>query len=216
MPVVESSGTLRDADLREAEVRPYAQISRLAVLSLVLGLLGCLVVPIPVALVLGILAVKRIRASKGAVAGMPVAIAGLAAALAMAAGWGIFLHLRARDRERAVQETTENLRQFFDWMSRGYPEDAFTLFSSGGKEKYRPVLQEWQKSLKDLGRFQDVAFLDAEWEGKDQGKLKFAVRFEARLLAYDITIVREKRKWGLDVFSLTGAEQPSAGKGHTH
>jgi len=213
--VVESSGVLRDADLRGEGIQPYAQVSRLAVVSLVLGLLGFLIVPIPFAVIFGILSIRRIRASKGALAGMPVAVGGLVVAVAMAGAWGVYRLARAADRRRAVEQCTESVRQFFDWMTRGYPEDAFTLLSSAAQEKYTKALPPWGKEMAQLGRFDGVEFLKVAWQGKDAATMGFIVRFSEEHFGYEVTVVREEGVWRLGGFNSKWRQRLGEGSGST-
>jgi hypothetical protein len=200
--MVESSGTLRDADLREADLRPYARISRLAVLSLVLALLGCLVVPIPVAIVCAILAIRRIRASKGALAGMPLAVGAIGVAVAVALAWGGYTQWRASKHRRGEEQSTRAVGEFFDWLSRGYLEDAYALLSTDGKMLYRDQLPGFRKFLEPQGKFQDVRLVESAWPASAVGKMKFAVRFQNRELTYVITVAEEEGKWRLAGFEL--------------
>ena len=199
--MVESSGVLRDADLRGDGIRPYAQVSRLAVVSLVLALLGFLIVPIPFAVLFGILSIRRIRSSKGALAGMPVAVGGLVVAVAMVGAWGVYLRVQAGNRQRAATQCTESVRQFFDWLVRGYPEDAFVLLSEAGQERYKKALPPWGKEMAQLGRLDGVEFLKAAWKGKDAATMGFVVRFSEEEFGYEVVVVREQGVWRLDGFN---------------
>lgn len=206
--MVESSGTLRDADLREAGVRQYARVDPVAILTPILGVFGCLTVPIfgvpvpvPLALVCGIVAIKRIRASKGGLVGSPVAVAGMVLWAALLAAGYYYNWARQANRQRGMEESTRVVQEFFDFLIRGSYEDAYALLSSTGKEQYVKELAEHRKGLQPLGRLQGVQLQGVEWTGPlghEAGKMFFNLSFEKQLLLLVITMVQEDDQWRIE------------------
>lgn len=203
--MVESSGTLRDADLREGKDLRYAQVDRLAVLALALGLLACVPVFAPFAIALGIISIRRIRKSQGTLAGLPVAVIGIAAAVLMAGGWTIFLVQRHLKHRRGETEGPKVVAQFFDWMSRGYLDDCFALLTDAGKETYQAAyLKGFQEHLVGLGGYKAVERTSTWWRRggyattAEVAEMRFRVTTGTKDLYFSIVLVEVGDAWRID------------------
>jgi len=205
--MVESSGILRDSDLRGDGIRPYAQISRLAVLSLVLNVL---IVTFPLTIVLGIMAVRRIRASKGAVAGLPVAIAGIVVGLALAAGVGVYHVRKTAARSRAIAQSEAVLLEFFDFTRRGYADDAWARVTpEGRKQLARDQIEQLRGLLKAVGKVKSVSAGSVVWRrGKQRGlvaEMIVTVETETRPLYFKVVTAEVNDRWLIDSMGASKA-----------
>ena len=217
--MVESSGTLRDADLRGSGPATYAQVSRLAVLSLILGVLGCALATIPVALACGIVAVKRIRASKGAQVGMPVAVLGIVLSILMAGAWAAWYLWRENERARGIERSTQVVADFFEYAwSRDFPS-AFELFSDQGKQEIRGVrekgvdpLERTHALLKQTGRVQRVDLVQTFWKAgrarNDVAEIRFNIVTEKQTIAVIVTLGKHGDKWLMEGLPKSGEAPP--------
>jgi hypothetical protein len=190
--VVESSGTLRDADLREEGIPTYARVSGLAVASLVSGVLGCLFVPAGAALVFGVLAVRRIRQSKGALVGTPLAVAGIVIGVLMVAAMSTFLWYRADVRARGIEQSRTVVAKFFDSVERGFHDDAYALCAPGLKQEVTPqILKNLQTVLVAYGKVQAVTVESGSWKRSgditDVAEMTFVVRTPQKNFRYVIS-----------------------------
>jgi len=226
--VVESSGSLRDADLREEGVRQYGRVDPVAILTLILGFFGCLTVPIfgvwvpiPLAVVCGIAAIKRIRGSGGGLVGTPLVIAGMVLWTALLAARYYYDWSTEVKRKHAITEGSRMVNDFFGFLHGGHFDDAHALLSDGGKKRYGKGLAEWKTSLDPLGKFQDVQFVAVEWErdiaGEEAGLMWFNVRFEKQALMYIVTMVQEDDDWLIaDIAWKTGVVEKTPAGEHSH
>ena len=148
----------------------------------------------------GILAIKRIRASKGALVGLRVAIAGLVLATGLTVALGVHLYRWADNRRRGVQEGQRVVREFIAYVSRGLYDDAAARLSAQARTEWRQAqLVRMKQALDTWGKMQSLDVTHTywrRWRALDQAvELYLTVTFEKHEWKIKVTMGQYGGQW---------------------